>query len=153
FLDVDSYRTYSPPQLLTMQPDYSQDIVAFCPAYTAGGPSIDNLFGIYALTAQGQHVFRSFSGPDNKIVSTTVIATDVIDQCSYVSPCGHTVVVAYGERSIHLSEHRPYWEKRAPPCLLSISSPISRCFVHSNHIVVCTDEKIVFLHTWKLLDD
>ncbi|GMT29510.1 hypothetical protein PFISCL1PPCAC_20807, partial [Pristionchus fissidentatus] len=83
-----------------------------------GSSSIDNLFGVYALTSQGQFVFRTLSGANSK---SAIIATYIIDQCSYVSPSGYTVVAAYGKNIVYLSAHRPEWEEMSSPRMLSIS--------------------------------
>ncbi|GMT29474.1 hypothetical protein PFISCL1PPCAC_20771, partial [Pristionchus fissidentatus] len=155
FIDPASYSTPT-MQLLPTQPNdiVNSDIVAFCPAWTdhsRGRGLVDNLFGIYALTAQGQHVFRSFSGTDNKIVSTTLISNDVIDMASFVAHWGTTTVVAYGRKSIHLSAHRAEWKSRVSAHLLTSFAPILQCFAHSNHLVVCTKQRMVFICTWSLI--
>ncbi|GMT30850.1 hypothetical protein PFISCL1PPCAC_22147, partial [Pristionchus fissidentatus] len=161
-VDAASYRTPS-LQILPPQPHdvVGSDIGSFCPAWSEAAAagrgnnrlSIDNLFGIYALTTQGQHFFRAFSGSERKTVSTTVIANGIIAQSSFVDPSKQSFVVAHAEKSIHLSVHRPEWKRRAPAHLLKTTVPISQCFVHANHIVVCTHDRIALLCTRSLTVD
>ncbi|GMT29589.1 hypothetical protein PFISCL1PPCAC_20886, partial [Pristionchus fissidentatus] len=101
-----------------------------------------NLLGILVLTNEGEHIFRGFSGLDNKTVTTRVIASKMLDQCSFVA-WGVMLVAAYAVHTIHLTEHRTEENAMKPTRLISLSSPISQCFVHSNACIVCTDKRIV----------
>ncbi|GMT29592.1 hypothetical protein PFISCL1PPCAC_20889, partial [Pristionchus fissidentatus] len=104
-----------------------------------------NFRGIYALTSQGEHLYHEFSGPDNKTVTTTVISTGMVDQCSYVS-WGIMIVAAYGVNTIHISEHRNFEKTIKPRRSITTLSPIRQCFVNFNACVVCTDTRIAVVH-------
>ncbi|GMT30845.1 hypothetical protein PFISCL1PPCAC_22142, partial [Pristionchus fissidentatus] len=156
FIDTAVYRTpLLRPLPIPTNNAAGSNIVVFCTAWSVQArekqvSSIDNLFGIYALTAQGRHVFRAFSGPDNKTVITTVIASDVIGQSSYVTRWMATFVAAYGANAVHVSVHRPTSRSRVSVHRLATTVPISACFMHSKHLVVASGEIIAIVCTWAL---
>ncbi|GMT29886.1 hypothetical protein PFISCL1PPCAC_21183, partial [Pristionchus fissidentatus] len=165
FVDAASYRTPSLQLLPTKASDIvNSDITLFCPLWArhsstraeegrverSGGRTswIDNLLGIYALTTEGQHVFRTFTGPEHKTVTTRVIASDIIGQSCLISSNGATIVAAFGERAIHLCGH--YFddnieEEMYAPDLLTTIEPISQCHVRADHMFVWAGEQIALL--------
>ncbi|GMT29516.1 hypothetical protein PFISCL1PPCAC_20813, partial [Pristionchus fissidentatus] len=107
------------------------------------------LGGIYALTSQGQHVFRAFTG--DSTVTTNILARDVIGLSTFVdAPTGATVVVAYGRTAVYLSLHHTSTVMLAHGKPFSTTSPISECFVHVCHFVLITHKRIVLVNYFML---